>query len=95
MRWPLLPSLHPRRWAQDLVAPGVEPGFALAQSSVEKQCIFVCARVAGYNLPPIYLVGGFGVAGKLEIFVISNLSYQTRCYSYPFIVSRGSTLKVI
>lgn len=66
MRWPLLPSLHPRRRAQDLVAPGVEPGFAPAQSSVEKQCISVCARVAGYNLPPIYLVGGFGVAGKLE-----------------------------
>lgn len=65
MRWPLLPSLHPRCRAQDLVAPGVEPGFAPAQSSVEKQCISVCARVAGYDLPPIYL-GGFGVAGKLE-----------------------------
>lgn len=49
MRWPLLPSLHPRRSSQDPVATGVEPGFAPAQSSVEKQCI-LCVHVLQFMI---------------------------------------------
>ena len=67
MRWPLHRRLQPRRRAQDPAAPGVEPGFAPALSSVEKRYISVCARVGGDNLPQIQLVGDFGRAGKLEI----------------------------
>lgn len=48
-RWPH----HSRRRAQDSAAPSVQPGFAAAQSSVEKQFISVRARDGGDTLPQI------------------------------------------
>lgn len=93
MRWPLPPSLHPRRRARDPAAPGVEPAFAPARSSVDKQCISVCACVGDGTLPQIQLECCFGVNLKSIYLCCLESSLSDKVLFILFQYVSGSTLK--